>query len=38
LSREQAERILQALEGQEKQLLREVQKREARPRRVEKDW
>ena len=38
LSREQAERILKALEGQEKQLLREVQKREARPRRVEKDW
>ncbi|PEN13242.1 hypothetical protein CRI94_11420 [Longibacter salinarum] len=38
LSRAQAERILQALEGQEKQLLREVQKREARPRRVEKDW
>lgn len=38
LSREQAERILQALEGQEKQLLREVQEREARPRRVEKDW
>lgn len=38
LSRAQAERILQALEGQEKQLLREVQQREARPRRVEKDW
>jgi len=38
LSREQAERILQALEGQEKQLLREVQEHEARPRRVEKDW
>lgn len=38
LSREQAERILQALEGQEKQLLREVQERDARPRRVEKDW
>ncbi|HHP7238529.1 hypothetical protein [Longibacter sp.] len=38
LSRAQAERILDALESQEKQLLREVQKREARPRRVEKDW
>ena len=38
LSRAQAERILEALEGQEKQLLREVQKRDARPRRVEKDW
>lgn len=38
LSRSQAERILQALEGQEKQLLREVQKRSARPQSVEKDW
>jgi hypothetical protein len=38
LSRAQAERILQALQGQEKQLLREVQKRSARPTPVEKDW
>lgn len=38
LSRQQAERILQALENKEEQLLREVQKMEGRPRRVEKDW
>lgn len=38
LSREQAARILQALEGQEKQLLREVQKRPATETDVEKDW
>ncbi len=38
LSREQAERILQALENEEEQLLREVQKMKGRPRRVEKDW
>ncbi len=38
LSRQQAERILQALENEEEQLLREVQKLRGRPRRVEKDW
>ena len=38
LSRQQAERILQALENEEEQLLREVQKVKGRPRRVEKDW
>jgi len=38
LSRAQAERILRALQGQEEQLLREVQKRSARPTPVEKDW
>ncbi|WP_456429621.1 tetratricopeptide repeat protein [Rhodocaloribacter sp.] len=38
LSQEEAERILQALENEEEQLLRQVQKMKARPRRVEKDW
>lgn len=38
LSKEQAERILQALENEEEKLLREVQKIKGRPRRVEKDW
>ncbi len=38
LSREQAERILQALQGDEERLLREVQKQRARPQDVEKDW
>lgn len=38
LSREQAERILQAMENDEQQLLREVQRMDARPRKVEKDW
>ena len=38
LSRDEAERILQALENEEKELLREVQKMEGRPRRVTKDW
>ena len=38
LSPEEAQRILQALENEEEQLLREVQKMKARPRRVEKDW
>jgi tetratricopeptide (TPR) repeat protein len=38
LSRQQAERILQALENEEEELLREVQKVKGRPRRVEKDW
>lgn|SRR5690606_14638792 len=38
LSREEAQRILQALQNEEEQLLREVQRRDVRPRRVEKDW
>lgn len=38
LSREEAERILQALENEEGQLLRQVQKMKVRARRVEKDW
>lgn len=38
LGREQAERILQALENEEAELLREVQRIDAPPRRVEKDW
>lgn len=38
ISRQQALRILQALENQEQKLLREVQKPEGRRRRVEKDW
>ena len=38
LTREQAERILEALENDEEELLREVQKMEGRPRRVAKDW
>lgn len=38
LSRTQAERLLQALEGQERQLLRRHRTQEAKPRRVEKDW
>ena len=38
LTREQAEQILEALENEEEQLLREVQKIEGRPRRVAKDW
>lgn len=38
ISREQAERILQALEDDEERLLREVQPLKGRPRRVEKDW
>ena len=38
LSRQEAERMLQALENDEQQLLRQVQKMKARPRRVEKDW
>ena len=38
LSRAQAERLLQALEGQERQLLRRIQVRSPTPRRVEKDW
>ena len=38
LSQEQAERILQALQNEEEQLLRQVQRPKSRPRRVEKDW
>ena len=38
LSREQAERLLRALEGQERQLLRELRTRSTTPRSVEKDW
>lgn len=38
LSREQAERLLRALEGQERQLLRELRTRPSSPRSVEKDW
>lgn len=38
LSEEEAQRILQALENEEEQLLRQVQKMKSRPRRVEKDW
>ncbi len=38
LSRAQALRILQALQNEEEQLLREVQRVKGRPRRVEKDW
>jgi hypothetical protein len=38
LSEQQAQRILQAMRSQEKQLLREAQKRERRSEPVEKDW
>ena len=38
LSDAQAERILQALQNDEEQLLRQVQRPTGRPRRVEKDW
>ena len=38
LSEEQAERILQALQNEEEQLLRQVQRPNSRPRQVEKDW
>jgi len=38
LSRAQAERLLRALEGQERQLLRRLQTRSADRRSVEKDW
>ena len=38
LSQAQAERILQALEQEEGNLLREIQRTESRPHRVEKDW
>lgn len=38
MSRADAERILRAVESDELELLREVQRRRARPRFVEKDW
>lgn len=38
LSDEQAERILQALQNEEEQLLRQVQRPKTRARQVEKDW
>lgn len=38
LSPEQAQRILEALENEEEQLLRQIQKMDAPPRKVEKDW
>ena len=38
LTREQAEQILEALENEEQELLRQVQKVEGRRRRVAKDW
>ena len=38
LTREEAERLLQALENEEIQLLRQIQKMDVRARRVEKDW
>lgn len=38
LTRTQAERLLRALEGQERQLLQELQMRSAKQETVEKDW
>ncbi|MEM1043463.1 MAG: hypothetical protein AAGI91_12645 [Bacteroidota bacterium] len=38
MSREEAERILRAIQTDELELLRDVQRRRARPRYVEKDW
>jgi hypothetical protein len=38
MTRADAERILRAVESDELELLREVQRRRARPRYVEKDW
>jgi hypothetical protein len=38
LSRAQAERLLRALEGQERRLLRQLRPRTTQRRRVEKDW
>ncbi len=38
MSRAEAERILRAIQSDELQLLRDVQRRRARPRYVEKDW
>lgn len=38
MSRQEAERILQALQNEEEELLREAQRLKSSPRRVEKDW
>ena len=38
LSREEAERILQALQNEEQELLRQVMKPQTRPKKVDKDW
>lgn len=38
MSRDEAERILRAIQTDELELLRDVQRRRARPRYVEKDW
>lgn len=38
LSEEQAEQILEALQNEEEQLLRQIQRPKSRPRQVEKDW
>ena len=38
MSRAEAERILRAIQSDERELLRDVQRRRARPRYVEKDW
>ena len=38
LSKEEAERILQALQNDEEELLRQVMKSQSRPKKVEKDW
>ena len=38
LSPEEAERILQALQNEEEELLRQVMKPQSRPRKVDKDW
>ena len=38
LSREEAEQILQALQNEEEELLRQVMKSQTRPKKVEKDW
>jgi hypothetical protein len=38
MSREEAERVLQALQNREKQDLRKQQERQRRQAKVEKDW
>ena len=38
LSKQEAERILQALQNEEEELLRQVMKSQTRPKKVEKDW
>jgi hypothetical protein len=38
LSQAQAARILRALESQEKQLLRQILKRDRKPQRILKEW